>query len=66
MFGLEHFWEELKLQANKKSKKFQINNGLRSFSEKGFYFCFLNVSTVESARLSCFSLYFFFTLVSVS
>ena len=50
------FEEVLKLQVN---KKVQINNGLRSFPEKGYYFCFLNVCIVERARLSCFGLYIF-------
>jgi hypothetical protein len=64
---MEIFEEVLKLQVN---KKVQINNGLRSFYEKGYYFCFLNVCIVERARLSCFSLcfslfLFVWTLVSV-
>jgi hypothetical protein len=50
------FEEVLKLQVN---KKVQINNSLRSFSKKGYYFCFLKVCIVERARLSCFSLYIF-------
>jgi hypothetical protein len=32
------FGEVLKLQVYQKAKKVQINNGLRSFSEKGYFY----------------------------